>query len=127
MIMARVDALLAAGESMEVEFKGESRAALNDRELIEAVVCLANRTGPGPAWLLVGVEDNGQVTGARPRHEGGRTDARHLQALIGSRTQPSLSCAVEMVITRDRKLSSSRCRARALRYPRAREFIYDAL
>ncbi len=60
--------LVASGETLTVEFKGEERSPLNDRELVEAVVCLANRTGTEPAWLIVGVEDDGRVTGARPRH-----------------------------------------------------------
>lgn len=66
----RVSHFIAGGESYEVEFKGESRAPLNDRDLVEAAVCLANGSG---GTLLVGVEDDGTVTGARPRHESGRT------------------------------------------------------
>lgn len=93
----QLQTLIQSGENLEVEFKGESRSALNDRALVEAVVCLANRTGGGPAWLLIGVEDDGTVTGARPRHDGGKTEPRRLQALIGSRTQPSLSCRVDVV------------------------------
>jgi ATP-dependent DNA helicase RecG len=69
----RLRALVVAGESLDVEFKGEERKPLSDDELIEAVVCLANRPSNTPAWLLIGVEDDGRVTGARPRHESGRT------------------------------------------------------
>ena len=58
--------LIAAGETLNVEFKGEERSPLNDRDLVEAVVCLANRSGTEPAWLLIGVEDDGRITGARP-------------------------------------------------------------
>ena len=36
-------ALIAAGETLSVEFKGEERESLNDRDLVEAVICLANR------------------------------------------------------------------------------------
>jgi ATP-dependent DNA helicase RecG len=84
----------AGGERYDVEFKGEERERLNDRDLIEAVVCLANGLG---GVLLVGVEDNGRVTGARPRHESGRTDPLRLQALIANTTQPPLSVTVEVV------------------------------
>ncbi|WP_223201952.1 ATP-binding protein, partial [Streptococcus pneumoniae] len=56
-----------------MEFKGEEREALSDGELIEAIVCLANRADDSPGWLLLGVEDDGRVTGARPRHRN-RTD-----------------------------------------------------
>ena len=65
--------LIAGTETLDVEFKGEEARALSDGDLVEAVVCLANRAGNTPSWLLVGVEDDGRVTGARPRHAD-RTD-----------------------------------------------------
>ncbi|HEY4563734.1 MAG TPA: ATP-binding protein [Thermoanaerobaculia bacterium] len=89
--------LVAAGETLDVEFKGERSSPLNDRTLVEAVVCLANRPGDEPGWLLIGVEDDGQITGARPRHEGGITDPRRVQALIANRTRPTLTCRAELV------------------------------
>jgi len=92
-----VKQLIQAGESLDVEFKGEERKPLSDDDLVESVVCLANRTSQGPAWLLVGVEDDGRVTGARPRHEAGRTDAPRLTALIANRTRPSLTPRVSIV------------------------------
>jgi ATP-dependent DNA helicase RecG len=92
--------LIAAGESLAVEFKGEERAALNDRELVEAVACLANRQGAEPAWLLIGVEDDGRITGARPRHGGG-TDIHRLAALIANRTRPSIAAKVEVITLHD--------------------------
>lgn len=78
-------ALIARGEQFDVEFKGEEREPLNDRDLVEAVVCQANGRG---GLLLIGVEDDGRVTGARPRH-GSYTDVRRLEALIGNQTVPS--------------------------------------
>lgn len=69
---------------------------MNDRELVEAVVCLANRIGGAPASLLIGVEDDGRVTGARPRH-GAATDTDKLAALIAGRTRPALAVGVEIV------------------------------
>jgi len=66
--------LIAGGETLDVEFKGEEKAPLSDRDLVEAVVCLTNRPSSEPAWLLIGVEDDGRITGVRPRHEAGRTD-----------------------------------------------------
>jgi ATP-dependent DNA helicase RecG len=89
--------LIDAGESLDVEFKGEERKPLSDDELIEAVVCLTNRSSNAPAWLLIGVEDDGRVTGARPRHESGRTDPARLAALIANRTRPSLTPRVALV------------------------------
>lgn len=88
--------LIAAGETLAVEFKGETRVPLNDRDLVEAIVCLANRAGTEPARLLVGVEDDGRITGARPRH-GGATDTARVAALIANRTRPSIAVQVESV------------------------------
>jgi len=93
--------LIASAETIDVEFKGEEARALSDGDLVEAVVCLANRSGNAPGWLLVGVEDDGRVTGARPRHAD-RTDPLRLQALIAHRTRPSLSARVEIVRLGDR-------------------------
>ncbi|MEW6047743.1 MAG: ATP-binding protein [Bacillota bacterium] len=89
--------IIAGGESFTVEFKGEGRQPLSDRDLVEAVVCLANGEG---GLLLVGVEDDGTVTGARPRHEGGFTDPRRVQALIANQTRPSLATRVYSVEVR---------------------------
>ena len=83
--------LIAAGESADVEFKGESRRPLSDAALLEAVVCLTNRRGTESGWLLVGVEDDGRVTGMRPRHEADRTDPGRVRLLISNRTRPSLT------------------------------------
>jgi ATP-dependent DNA helicase RecG len=96
--------LIAAGERIDVEFKGEEREPLNDRELVEAVVCLANRPGTEPGWLLVGVEDDGRITGARPRHEANHTDPLRVTALVAGRTRPSLSVRVEMLTVANRPM-----------------------
>jgi len=73
-------------ESLTVEFKSD-RAKLPDRELVEAVVCLANAEG-GELWL--GVEDDGTPTGLHAEHRmlGG------LVGLIAARTSPSLTVTV---------------------------------
>jgi len=81
--------LIARGETLAVEFKGEERRSLSDGELVEAVVCLANRPGGEEGWLLVGVEDDGRITGARPRH-GDRTDPHRVAALLASREMQAL-------------------------------------
>lgn len=92
----RLRELIAGGESLTVEFKGEETRQVSDDELVELVVCLANRPQEDRAWLLLGVEDDGRITGARPRH-GETVDPLRLQALIANRTRPSLSCRVETV------------------------------
>jgi ATP-dependent DNA helicase RecG len=93
----RLQQLIEVGESLDVEFKGEERGPLSDNDLVETVVCLANRSADTTAWLLIGVEDDGRITGARPRHESGRTDPVLLVALIANRTRPSLTPRVAVV------------------------------
>lgn len=83
--------MIGEGESFTVEFKGEERARLSDTELVEAVVCLTNGDG---GTLLVGVEDDGRVTGARPRHEG-LTVPERVMALVANRTQPAVRVQVQ--------------------------------
>lgn len=84
--------LVEAGESFSVEFKGEEREPLDDRDLIETVVCLANGDG---GYVVVGVEDDGRVTGARPRHEAGTTDLDRLKALIANNTEPPVRVDID--------------------------------
>lgn len=88
--------LIQGGESLDVEFKGESARSVSDNELVEAVVYLANRPSNRPGWLLFGIEDDGRITGARPRHYD-RTDPLRIQALIANRTQPALSVREEVI------------------------------
>ena len=92
----RLRELIGGGETIDVEFKGEAGHAVSDQDLVEAIICLANRPGGEPGWLLIGVEDDGRITGARARHAG-RTDPVRLQALISGRTRPSLTPAIELV------------------------------
>ena len=92
----RLREIIQAGESLDVEFKGERSQPVSDSELVEAAVCLANRSSDRPGWLLLGVEDDRSVTGARPRHHD-RTDPLRVQALIANRTRPSLSVQVEVL------------------------------
>jgi len=75
-------AILAAGGTLGVELKSD----INDGELVEAVVCLANGGG---GLLLIGVDDDGGVCGARPRH-GNATDPRRVEALVSNSTRPSI-------------------------------------
>ena len=88
--------LIRGGESLDVEFKGESGQPFSDANLVESVVCLANRTGTAPGWLLVGVEDDRSITGARPRHEAGKTDVARIRLLIANRTRPSQTVRAEV-------------------------------
>ncbi len=85
--------LIDQGESMTLEFKRAKRNALNDRDIVEAVVCLANGSG---GHLLLGVEDDGQVTGAAPRH-GDATDPFRIMGLILNQTDPHVPVTAEVV------------------------------
>ena len=85
--------IIAAGENFGVELKGEETAPLSDAELLEAVVCQANGRG---GVLLIGVEDDGRVTGARARH-GSYTDPRRVESFIANHTVPS--CPVECSVS----------------------------
>lgn len=76
-------------ESLTVEFKSDLKK-LPDRDLIEALVCLANAEG-GELWL--GVEDDGTPTGLHTEHrllEG-------LAGMVAARTSPSLNVRAEAV------------------------------
>jgi ATP-dependent DNA helicase RecG len=90
----QVRAMIADGETLTVEFKEESRRPFNDRSLVETVACLANGDG---GYLLIGVADDGSITGARPRHEAGITDPFRLEALIANNTVPPVSAEVGVV------------------------------
>ena len=58
--------LIQQGETLSVEFKGDwegrqcSPNGLSDKDLVAAVVSLANTKG---GYLLLGVEDNGEISG----------------------------------------------------------------
>ncbi|MEX2366307.1 MAG: ATP-binding protein, partial [Pseudohongiellaceae bacterium] len=53
-----IQALIRGGESLTIEFKSDARS-LSDRELVAAVVALANTEGGD---LFLGVEDDGTPT-----------------------------------------------------------------
>lgn len=74
-------------ESLTCEFKSD-RQCLSDKDLIEAVVCMANAQG---GEIYLGVEDDGTVTGLHVNHR--QLDG--LAAMIANRTQPAVSVTVE--------------------------------
>lgn len=81
--------VLPSEESLRVEFKSD-RKRLSDRELVEALTCLANAEG-GELWL--GVEDDGTPTGLHAEHR----SLAGLPALVAAKTSPSL--AVTVIVT----------------------------
>jgi ATP-dependent DNA helicase RecG len=76
-------------ESLTVEFKSD-RARLADRDLIAALICLANTEG---GEIYLGVEDDGRVTGLHPAHQ----NLTGLTALIANLTSPPLTARVEAI------------------------------
>jgi ATP-dependent DNA helicase RecG len=76
--------LVSQGESLTVELKSD-RAPLDDSELLNTIVCMANGLG---GVLLVGVEEDGSVTGLHASH---RRRPELLSAFIASRTVPPLA------------------------------------
>lgn len=95
MIMITVESLkdiLSKGETLRVEFKGEARRQISDKEIYEEVVALANTEG---GVLLLGVEDDGCVSGAKPRH-GRITEPLKLQSAIFNNTIPNINTRVSV-------------------------------
>lgn len=84
-----VTELIAGGESLRLEFK---RGDINDRDLYEAVVCLANGHG---GCIVIGVDDDGSILGAKPRHGTG-TAPHRLAAAIQNNTEPPIGVAVRV-------------------------------
>ena len=90
-----VKKLASKGETLTVEFKGEERGQISDKEIYETVVCLANGDG---GIILIGVEDDGRITGSRPRR-GKSTDPTKLQAAIFNNTEPRINTRITVVPT----------------------------
>lgn len=88
--------LIASGEALDIEFKSDRRR-ISDREIYEEVVAMANTRG---GVLLIGVEDDGRVTGASPRH-GKTTDPLKLQSAIFNNTVPNINTRISLVADAD--------------------------
>ena len=101
--------LIKEGESLSSEFKSDRRP-LSDEEMLEAIVCLANYRGGS---LLIGVEDNGEITGLHPKHE---STPGALAGFIASRTVPPLSVEVQFIDVSDKRVA-------VIRIPSARQVI----
>lgn len=80
---------IPATETLTCEFKSD-RKCLPDRELIEAVVCMANGEG---GEIYLGVEDDGRVTSLHKDHH----FLDGLAALIANRTQPQVRVQIDML------------------------------
>jgi len=88
----RLMEIVKSGESLDREFKSDRRM-INDREIYEEVVAFANTSG---GVLLIGVEDDGTITGAKPRHDK-TTDPLKLQSAIFNNTVPNINTRISLV------------------------------
>lgn len=79
--------LIRNGESLTLEFKSDLKC-LPDRDLVTTVVSLANTEG---GELLLGVEDDGTVTGLHENH----IHVSGISSLIANKTNPAISVRVE--------------------------------
>jgi len=82
-----IDKLIQQGESLSLEFKSDLKC-LPDRDLVATVVSLANTDGGD---LLLGVEDDGAVTGLHANH----LNVSGIPSLIANKTNPAISIRVE--------------------------------
>ncbi|WP_419918741.1 RNA-binding domain-containing protein [Candidatus Poriferisocius sp.] len=87
-LITLVATLVARGETHEIEFKRD----VTDDELVEAVVCLTNGDG---GWLLIGVDDNGNIVGVPPRHDG-VTHVHRIVAMVANKTSPTITVEVSV-------------------------------
>ncbi len=85
-------------ETLEIEFKSD-RDALNDDDLVEALICLADAQG---GTLYLGVENDGTVTGL---HGSRPQDVSGLAALVANRTQPRLQVNVLAIQQADARIA----------------------
>lgn len=86
-------------ETLEIEFKSD-RDPLNDDDLVEALICLANAQG---GTLYLGVENDGSITGlhsSRPQQVIG------LAAMVANRTAPGLCVQVELQRHQDLRIAT---------------------
>lgn len=84
-----LDAIRRLGECLTVEFKSDQKP-LSDRELVAAVVALANTEG---GELFLGIEDDGRVTGLHVNHR----ETAGMAAMIANRTIPPLSVRIDVL------------------------------
>lgn len=81
--------IIQNGETLSVEFKSDL-TRLPDSALVTAIVGLSNTEG---GYLLLGVEDNGNITGLHEKHK----NTYGLSGLVANRTVPSLNVQSQII------------------------------
>jgi ATP-dependent DNA helicase RecG len=89
--------LISKGETLKIEFKSDLKP-LSDRELVATVMNLSNSEGGD---LLLGVEDDGSITGLHSNHY----NTMGIIALIANKTNPSVSVKIEIYNINDKKVA----------------------
>ncbi|MDP2233009.1 MAG: ATP-binding protein, partial [Actinomycetota bacterium] len=84
--------LIHLGESLDLEFKSDS-GPLSSSEMYDEVVALANCEG---GVLLIGVEDDGTITGSQSRG-GAPMQACKMRAAVFGNTVPALQVQASVV------------------------------
>ena len=84
-----INGIIQNGETLSVEFKSDL-TGLSDSALVTAIVGLTNTEG---GYLLLGVEDNGNVTGLHKKHQ----NTHGLSGLVASRTVPCLNIKSQII------------------------------
>ncbi len=82
-----IEKLIHQGESLSLEFKSDLKC-LPDRDLVATVVSLANTEGGD---LLLGVEDDGAITGLHANH----LNISGISSLIANKTNPAIFVRTE--------------------------------
>lgn len=77
-------------ESIIVEFKSDRKGGYSDKDLVEAIVGMANTDG---GELYLGVEDNGEITGLAKKHQ----DETGLAAMVMNNIVPPLFVGAEII------------------------------
>jgi ATP-dependent DNA helicase RecG len=85
----KLENIFRTGETLQDEFKSD-RDPLPDRDMVSAVVALANTEG---GTIYLGVEDDGTVTGVHKQHK----NIQGLSSLIANKTNPPIPVRVELV------------------------------
>lgn len=89
--------LIDNNETLTVEFKSD-RNCLPDSDIVAAIVAMANTEG---GTLLLGVEDDGAVTGLHQKHQ----SLLSLPAMVANKTNPPLSVTAELITVRGKNIA----------------------
>ncbi len=103
--------LIPERESLTVEFKSD-RQRLPDRDLVAAVICLANSEG---GEIYVGVEEDGTVTGLHPSHR----NVTGVVAMIANQTSPPVTVRAEVLSIGNRTVAK-------ILVPKSRQLVATA-